>query len=138
MNNKLASRLYKDFPQLFQERSYSKRVSLMSFGIGCGDGWEPLLRQLCEDIMSIPDLDPEIAFAQIKEKFAGLTVYPNQAGRKDERVRNLCQTVWTKSKLYCEVCGSQENVQECGPGWIKTLCEECFKTGRRYAWREDE
>lgn len=48
MREELEKKLYADFPDLFQEHSLDMYQSCMSWGIECGDGWEPIIRKTCE------------------------------------------------------------------------------------------
>jgi hypothetical protein len=47
MTSELQERLYKDFPELFQEKDLPMTETCMCWGIECGDGWEPILRNMC-------------------------------------------------------------------------------------------
>jgi hypothetical protein len=46
MRRELELALWNDFPLLYRDKSTLITVSLMAFGFECGDGWEPLLREL--------------------------------------------------------------------------------------------
>ena len=109
----------------------------MCYGIGVRDGWEPLLRKLCEDIMALPDLSPEVRFDQIKEKLGRLTVYTNNT---DKRANELCVAALKASQSVCEICGTTYDVGLTDTAWKKTLCVDCHFSGRRYrrSWEEDD
>lgn len=92
---------------------------IRSVSVDIGDGWEPLVRRLCEAARDEPG-DPH--FAQIKEKFGGLRVYWNNA---TEKLWVASQLAEDESLKTCEACGTTEGVETKGPGWIKTLCPGC-------------
>jgi hypothetical protein len=114
MNKELEEKLKKDFPKAFEECGKSPSESCMAFGCACGDGWEPIIREVCEN------LSPKASFAQIKEKFGCLRIYLNNSTRADE---DLCWEAEKKSSKICEFCG-KPGEQRRGV-WIKTLCSEC-------------
>lgn len=47
MNKELQEKLYKDFPEIFIEHTLDMSVTCMCWGLECGDGWEPLIRNMC-------------------------------------------------------------------------------------------
>jgi hypothetical protein len=47
MNQELENKLYKDFPDLFQEHKLDMYQTCMCWGLECGDGWEPIIRHAC-------------------------------------------------------------------------------------------
>jgi hypothetical protein len=48
MNSELQDKLFADFPEVLQEHKLSIYESCMSWGFECGDGWEPVIRQMCK------------------------------------------------------------------------------------------
>ena len=52
MSPELDKKLCEDFPELFRDRHGDMRTTAMCWGFSCGDGWEPLIRSLCETLMS--------------------------------------------------------------------------------------
>lgn len=52
MNGELQEKLYTDFPELFQEHKLNMYESCMHWGLECGDGWEPIIRHMCEVLSS--------------------------------------------------------------------------------------
>lgn len=105
--------LAREFPGLFEGLRY---------GLAVGDGWEPLVRRLCEAAAAEPG-GP--SFAQVKEKFGGLRVYWNNA---TDKLWAAAQLAEDESLKVCEACGAVEGVSTAGPGWIKTLCGVCRET----------
>jgi hypothetical protein len=52
MNEELQEKLYTDFPELFQEHKMDMSQTCMCWGLDCGDGWEPIIRHMCEVLNS--------------------------------------------------------------------------------------
>ena len=52
MKTELQEQLYKDYPDLFQESKLDMTQTCMCWGIECGDGWEPIIRNMCKMISS--------------------------------------------------------------------------------------
>ena len=52
MNKQLDEQLCKDFPEIFRNRHGDRRTTAMCWGFDCGDGWEPVIRFTCKQIMS--------------------------------------------------------------------------------------
>lgn len=48
MTKELEDALYKDFPELFQEVELDMTQTCMCWGLECGDGWEPVVRNMCK------------------------------------------------------------------------------------------
>lgn len=119
MNKKLEEKLVKDFPKAFNEYGKPPSESCMAFGCACGDGWEPLIRRVCEN------LSPNASFAQVKEKFGCLRIYLDNSTRADE---DLCWEIEKESSKTCEECGKPG--KQISGSWIKTLCPECSERRR--------
>ncbi|CAF4224829.1 unnamed protein product [Adineta steineri] len=85
MRKDLAAKLYADYPHLFWQRSLPRNQSSMHDGLCISDGWESILRQLCQQLTNILVNDmgldlasPEAkqyAFTQVKQKLGGLRTY---------------------------------------------------------------
>lgn len=131
MKKELEDKLYLDFPQLFRQRKLSMQESCMYFGIECGDGWYKLLYDLCERLMAT-DLPEELAFEQIKEKFGLIRIYTNFTNKFVDKEISIAEV---ESSKTCEYCGATENVSSTNSGWIKVLCADCHKSGKR-TWEE--
>jgi len=116
VKKELEAKLVKDFPKAFENYGKSPSDSCMAFGCACDDGWEPLVRKVCEN------LSPNATLAQVKEKFGCLRIYLQYGTKEDD---DLCWEVEKESSKICELCGK--------PGklilgnWLKTLCMECLK-----------
>ncbi len=122
MTPELQNKLYNDFPTIFADRNQPTQKSLLCFGLEIGDGWETLIRKLCEDIMASPD-GKSLRACQVKEKFGGLRFYVYGATHEvQERIRQAEE----ESYKVCENCGSREGVTvKPRPYWIRTLCKKC-------------
>jgi hypothetical protein len=69
MSPSLDKKLVKDYPKIFSERE--NKTSCMSRGFECGDGWYPLIDQLCKSIqhrIDNPDYVPKKGFRILFEK----------------------------------------------------------------------
>lgn len=77
MNDALTRQLQIDFPKLYRGLAMSPQESSMCWGLECGDGWYPLIRQLSERLTTYqqqcPELDLQIT--QIKSKFGYLRMH---------------------------------------------------------------
>src|SRR5262249_23218327 len=78
MRQELDDALVRDFPNLYAGRNSDK--SPFCWGFECGDGWEPLIRKLSEELEAIIVAMPEkerkkFKAVQVKEKFGTLRFY---------------------------------------------------------------
>ena len=126
MRKELTEKLYNDFPDLYEQRSWSIHESCMPWGFECGDGWFDLIYKLSKDLMAV---SKKVRAVQVKEKFGGLRFYFSYSGNvtkaTDDKVWKLIGTAEDESYKTCEYCGSKENVKQT-PGWIITLCGDCM------------
>ena len=129
MREELENKLYEKYPKLFAQRNLPDTISLMSYGIGVGDGWYNIMNVLCWTIQNHVDYqqrkDPEykqVEFFQIKEKFGGLRVYTSGA---DEVVNNLIIFAENMANVTCEQCGNPGKIRH--TGWNTCRCDECQK-----------
>jgi len=114
------------FPNLFRNvKSASSPVRLrrFTFGIECGDGWFPLIEELCskieEVIVSLPDEERRGTYAlQIKEKFGELRFYMSAC---NEKIDALIDEATSLSLKTCERCGELGKIRT--DGWYRTLCD---------------
>jgi hypothetical protein len=86
MKEELQSKLYADFPELFKEKDLPMTETCMCWGIECGDGWEPVIRNACRA------LNRSCELARRKKSFP----------REDEIIvwfHNLCRKLERKFKL---------------------------------------
>lgn len=108
-------------------------------GFAVGQGWWPILEELCARIQShinwrnetrgillkdnpnnrpIPEEIPQVVVEQIKEKFGGLRFY-YQGG--DDYVHGLVSMAESWASVTCEECGSIGKRRD--GGWVRTLCD---------------
>jgi hypothetical protein len=97
--------------------------------IGCGDGWDNLLRMTDG---ALKETDPDYQIMQIKEKFGGLRYYISISEGLDDTARDqmyeIERTAEALSYCLCEQCGTTNGVETKSWGggyWILTLCQEC-------------
>lgn len=114
--------LYRDFPRVFAiaklpAEKEGRYFMPIQFGIECGDGWEPLIRRMCE---KLEPLDAEIY--QIKEKFGGLRV---GIGTTTDEISQIVDDAEEESWDVCEDCGEQGSPRP-DLGWIRTLCAKHY------------
>lgn len=83
-----------------------------------GPGWHSLLDQLHAELVTVA---PEYRTEQVKEKFAGLTVY---IAPHSEEIFAILQKYYLRSKTVCEQCGEPGEVRT-SRFWLKTLCDAC-------------
>ena len=127
MDNELQKELIEKYPKIFRDCDKTPQESCMAFGISVGDGWFPLIDQLCKSLQHETDKcnAPQVIAAQVKEKFGGLRFYVNSA---NETQFNYIEFAEALSYKICEECGTMNQVITEGPGWIQSLCKECRKT----------
>lgn len=125
MKDELENNLVKEFPNLYKQTSLSPQETCMCWGFCCGDGWEKIIYNLSK---KITELDPNVEAVQVKEKFGGLRFYIGSVIQdKADEVYDAISEAESESFKTCEYCGTKENVTTKGPGWIKTLCNDCRK-----------
>ena len=117
MKEKLERQLQEDFPSLFELRPG------VPVSIAVGDGWEPIVRGLCEKLAVWSHRnDAPVRFRQVKEKFGELRI---RLEGGDEHVDDLVQQAEQQSWTTCEVCGRSGTLRD--EGWMVTLCDPCQK-----------
>jgi hypothetical protein len=108
-----AKQMEERFPKMFQNK-YG--------GFECGEGWWPILEELCSNIQHHIDWKkgacPQVTVAQIKEKFGGLRFYYDGG---DEQIRGMVSMAESWAAHSCETCGAPGERRQ--GGWIKTLCD---------------
>lgn len=124
MRKELDEALVRDFPLLYADRLAFRTHTSMYWGFDCGDGWEPLLREMSEKLEPICQAIPTLKAVQVKEKLGTLRVY--MTGYNDEIDAVIHEAV-CKSKVTCEECGAQEATLRNNGGWYRTLCNSCVK-----------
>jgi hypothetical protein len=122
-----AKQMEKRFPKMFVN-PYG--------GFACGEGWWPILEELCGQIQHHLDwknkqseVVPQVVVAQIKEKFGGLRFYYDGG---DDEISGMVRMAESWAGHSCETCGSPGTRRD--GGWIRTLCdhhEEMHKINKR-------
>ncbi|HEY9774459.1 MAG TPA: hypothetical protein V6C81_11710 [Planktothrix sp.] len=123
--------LVKDFPSLYQDRNKPMNQTCMCWGFECGDGWEPLIRELSQKLEALILALPEAERAnyramQVKEKFGTLRFYMTLS---TDEMFALINEAEAKSATTCEQCG--ENGKRRGGSWVSTQCDACHEKPRR-------
>lgn len=123
MRPELDAALVRDFPNLYRNRNNER--SCFYFGFECGDGWEPMLRELSQKLEAIIVAMParrrkNYAAEQVKEKFGSLRFYI----RTTDEMSALIAEAEAKSMVTCESCG-EPGERTSVRGWITTTCEAC-------------
>jgi hypothetical protein len=115
---------YDAFAKHMEER-FPKMFDGKYGGFACGEGWWPILENLCSNIQhhinwknKESEVVPQVTVAQIKEKFGGLRFYYDGG---DERIRGMVQMAESWADRSCEECGAPGQRRD--GGWIKTLCD---------------
>lgn len=130
MSPELDAALCRDFPLLYKDRNGDPKQTLMGFGFGCRDGWEPLIRELSAKlealIAALPDDEERPKAFQVKEKFGTLRFY---MGTSTEEIQAAIREAEDKSALICEACGKPGATRgtPLPPAkwrWVQTLCDE--------------
>ena len=119
MTPELEAALYNDFEDMFALRHEGITVSPMAFGFSCSDGWEPLIRALCEKITG-----KGITVHQVKEKFGGLRFYYHSDSTDEDflQIEAAVHEAEERSYKTCERCGEPGTIDDT-KGWSLTLCD---------------
>lgn len=122
MRQELDEALGRDFPNLYADR-HNKQAPFC-WGFECGDGWEPLIRKLSQEVEAIIVALPEkerkkFRVKQVKEKFGTLRFY---MGVAHDGIHAAIDRAEQESAQTCETCGKPGKVRS--GGWISVLCDE--------------
>lgn len=144
MNQKLETKIFEKFPDLYKDHKLTEQESPMAFGIECDDGWFDIIWILSQSIQNrldwtnrlFPELQLSIRAVQVKEKWGGLRYYTDISYRDsptEEEMRQINRLIDTVSGMVvfaeslshsiCERCGGKGSLNK-GP-WYKTLCSQC-------------
>ena len=107
------------------EETFPKMFSQPYGGFCVGEGWWPVLTNLCANIQHHIDWQnknsevvPQVTVAQIKEKFGGLRFYYDGG---DDEISGMVRMAEAWAGNTCETCGAPGKRRD--GGWIKTLCD---------------
>ena len=119
---------YDAFAKQMEER-FPKMFAEPYGGFACGEGWWPILTNLCANIQHHIDwknkqseVVPQVTVAQIKEKFGGLRFYYDGG---DDTIRGMVTMAESWAGNTCEDCGAPATKQT--TGWIKNVCDKHFE-----------
>ena len=127
MKNELDEALCRDFPLLYRRRDSDLRETAMCWGFECGDGWEPIIRELSEKLEAILQKMPEdergtCCASQVKEKYGTLRFYMHCS---TDEMDNLINYAEHRSAYVCEICGKPaKNIDD--RGWYIVRCPDCY------------
>lgn len=96
-------------------------------GFAVGPGWYHIVEELCSNIAGHlknlkDDVRPDFKVVQVKEKFAGLCLYVNNA---DATIGGMIYMAESWASKSCEVCGNRGTQRN--TGWLRILCDEHAK-----------
>lgn len=125
-----------DFRQ-WMEKEYDKVIHEDSRArhLAIGPGWHDLIVDILDKAR---ELDFKIKLDQVKEKFGGLRFYWSVPEDFDydeddlDELRDVTQEKESESFEVCESCGTEEDVETKGDGWVKTYCETCREASNRF------
>lgn len=128
MKRELEEALRRDYPSFFRDLYGSPPTTCMAYGLTCEDGWEPIVRRLCQELT--PLVPADFKFEQIKEKFGTLRVYvayePDCDSDLDGAIHQAIEEAELASWETCEFCGIRDDEVRCkGTSYIRTLCPLC-------------
>ncbi len=140
MRADLERKLEQEFPFMKRDRINGEETPYSEWGCECGDGWYPLLRDLCRAVTDRYQMDGravDLVILQVKEKYAGLRFYYTHTDPSDEPrqealrklrgdVAGIVERFEQKSEETCESCGKRGVVRE-DLAWMQTLCDDCYK-----------
>jgi len=135
MNPKLEAALCRDFPGIFRDHGAPMTGTALCWVFECHDGWEPIIRQACEQFKIVKAASgiQVIIASPVKKKYGSLCFYiiTDESGCKDEKAAKhwkhiidaIQQRAEHMSEHTCEVCGEHGEISQT-PGWLSCLCEK--------------
>ena len=74
--------LIKKYPKIFRDAHCDPKISCLAFGLEIGNGWIPLIDQLCHQLQWDTDANgyPQVIADQVKEKYGALRFYAHEEG----------------------------------------------------------
>lgn len=106
------------YPALFAKRHLPISVTMMGWGIACGDGWfdltDDFFAGLQEAVREASMAQP--VAGQVKEKCGTLRFYLSGA---EPEISRLVQEAERRSAVTCEICGRPGALRQ--PGGVRTL-----------------
>jgi len=128
----------KEYPDLFKDPE--------CFCVSYPDGWDEVLRGLCEDLMVMKrDVLPDVYIAYVKQKYAQIRLHirseafdrliGEERSLRRQALMEIEADAEYRSRHTCELCGAGYDDPQARPpiawsvsigGWERTLCEEHF------------
>ena len=99
---------------------YPDRPNIVTNICECSEAWLQLIHDLIEELIEA-GWNKEIC--QIKEKFGRLRFYTNECSSEQRDIIDKYEIIASST---CEACGSTEDVELRGGGWLTTLCNKCY------------
>lgn len=122
MRKELDEALCRDFPDLYAQRHDDMRHTAMCWGFQCGDGWEPLIRKLSENLTKLAKWeDAEVVVSTVKEKYGTLSFY---VWSGTDIMYDVIHGAENRSGSICEECGAYGRVRSRG-NWLACRCAPC-------------
>lgn len=114
----------------FKEVLDSEFPFMAEVGLECGEGWYPLIRELCREITAAYEAagkPADIVVSQVKEKYGELCFYFDCRcqGLRTE-IEKIVEKYEEMSGCVCEVCGAPGSLRT-DLQWIQTLCDEHYR-----------
>ena len=107
---------------------FPRYLRVQTGGVQCGEGWYPLLWDLCTAIEALEHLGmPKVSSFRAEERLGGLFI---KVGSDSFIVRELARDAEQKAATTCESCGNPGSLH-LGHGFAKTLCAEHAKLRKR-------
>ena len=131
----------KRFPQFFAQRNQSQMETCMCWGFEIGNGWYPVLFELCKrlEVLCTP-YNIALEFEQIKEKFGSARFYYSLGLSEakidtpeatetlsvvNETIRDLVSEYENKCDKICAMTGRYYK-HKISTGWVYDICIEAW------------
>ena len=94
------------------------------FGVECDEGWHDIVKPLIDYVEKYNNEHPDdqIVILQVKEKFAHLEFYVDNA---TPELKKMIEEAQGKASRTCECCGDTTDVGVTVSQWYKTICRKC-------------
>jgi uncharacterized protein (DUF2164 family) len=132
MREEFEKKIFEKYGYMFEseEMRNDPMKSCLYWGFECGNGWEKLIENLCEELDIYLKKNPQnFQVVQVKSKFGMLCFYNN--GIDDEGYKIISKYV-DLSERTCEFCG-KDGASPTGKHWITTLCPDCVKANPQFS-----
>ena len=137
MKPELEKKLFKKYPEIFQQKDLDMSQTAMCWGMQCGNGWYTILDKLCGwiswNMKNNSHCYPKIEFTTVKEKFGLLRIYYHPIDMTDDQksgadeIAGAISFIETLSATICEDCGLPGKLYSVD-GWYITACPKHLKS----------